>query len=112
MSLLKYIDRLKRMDDLIRRKSTGTPDEFSQKLNISRSQLLQDLKELKELGAPVDYCHISQSYHYTRECMEILNFQASKMLNGMKGGCCYSKFNNSLFYFPLDTRYLVPEVKH
>jgi biotin operon repressor len=54
MSLLKYIDRLKRMDDLIRRKATGSPEEFSQKLNISRSQLLQDLKELKELGAPID----------------------------------------------------------
>lgn len=84
MSLLKYIDRLKRMDDLIRRKSTGTPDEFSQKLEISRSQLLQDLKEFKELGAPVDYCHISKSYHYTRECQVVLSFESAKVLGGIQ----------------------------
>ena len=29
MSLLKYIERLKRMDDLIRRKATGCADEFA-----------------------------------------------------------------------------------
>ncbi len=84
MSLFKYIDRLKRMDDLIRRKATGSTEEFSQKLNISRSQLLQDLKEMKELGAPVDYCHTSRSYLYTRECRVILNFESSKVLGGMQ----------------------------
>ena len=82
MSLLKYIDRLKRMDDLIRRKATGTPEEFSQKLNVSRSQLLQDLKELKELGAPVDFCRITQSYYYTRKCSMSLNFESSNILGG------------------------------
>ena len=84
MSLLKYIDRLKRMDDLIRRRATGNPEQFSQKLNISRSQLLQDLKELKELGAPVDYCPVAHSYHYTRECQLLLNFESSKVLGGMQ----------------------------
>ena len=29
MSLLKYMERLKRMDDLIRRKATGCADEFA-----------------------------------------------------------------------------------
>jgi predicted DNA-binding transcriptional regulator YafY len=82
MSLLKYIDRLKRMDDLIRRKATGTPEEFSQKLNVSRSQLLQDLKELKELGAPVDFCRLTQSYYYTRECHVSLNFESSNIVGG------------------------------
>ncbi|MDZ4810483.1 MAG: HTH domain-containing protein [Bacteroidota bacterium] len=66
MSLLKYIERLKRMDDLIRRKATGKADEFATKLGISRSQLLQDVKELRELGAPIAYCYTSQSYIYTR----------------------------------------------
>jgi biotin operon repressor len=74
MSLLKYIDRLKRMDDLIRRKATGCTNEFAEKLNISRSQLLQDLKELRELGAPIEFCPISKSYLYTKNCTLSLDF--------------------------------------
>jgi predicted DNA-binding transcriptional regulator YafY len=82
MSLLKYIERLKRMDDLIRRKATGNPEKFSEKLNISRSQLMQDLKEYKELGAPVEYCHFSQSYYYTKPCGVILDFEGRKVYGG------------------------------
>lgn len=84
MSLLKYIDRLKRMDDLIRRKATGNAEEFAEKLGISPSQLFQDLKEMKELGAPVNYCHISRSYLYTRDCGVILNFKSGNIYGGMQ----------------------------
>ena len=97
MSLLKYIGRLKQMDDLIRRKATGTPDEFAEKLRISRSQLLQELKELKELGAPVLYCHISQSYHYIRECRVILDFESSKVLGGMQ----VAEFSSTEYFLSL-----------
>jgi predicted DNA-binding transcriptional regulator YafY len=74
MSLLKYLERLKRIDDLIRRKVTGSPNEFAIKLEISRSQLLNDLKELKELGAPISYSSTYRSYYYTQKCHFILDF--------------------------------------
>ena len=80
MSLLKYIERLKRMDDLIRRKATGKAEEFAGKLGISRSQLLQDVKELRELGAPIEYSQTIQSYIYTKPCS--LNID----LNSVKSG--------------------------
>jgi hypothetical protein len=80
MSLLKYIERLKRMDDLIRRKATGKAEEFAGKLGISRSQLLQDVKELRELGAPIEYCPTTQSYIYTKPCSINLD------LNRVRGG--------------------------
>lgn len=80
MSLLKYIERLKRMDDLIRRKATGKAEEFAGKLGISRSQLLQDVKELRELGAPIEYCPTTQSYIYTKPCS--INID----LNRVRGG--------------------------
>lgn len=35
---------------MISRKATGTPDEFSEKLEISRSKILKDIKELKAMG--------------------------------------------------------------
>lgn len=74
MSLLKYIERLKRMDDLIRRKATGCAEEFATKLHISKSQLFQDLKEMKELGAYVEYCPVRKSYYYRNDGRFVINF--------------------------------------
>lgn len=66
MSIIKYITRLKAMDDLIRRKATGTPEEFARKLGIHRSAVMENLKEMKELGAEISYCHIRKSYFYEK----------------------------------------------
>ncbi len=85
MSLLKYVDRLKRMDDLIRRRATGSAREFSRKINISESQLFMELKEMKELGAPIDYCHRSRSYYYKTDCRLVLNFDQSASTRGGNG---------------------------
>ena len=67
MSILKYVDRLKRMDDLIRRKATGTPDEFAIRLGLGKSVLMDELRELKGLGADIVYCRTRQSYYYKTE---------------------------------------------
>jgi hypothetical protein len=84
MSILKYIDRLKRMDDLIRRRATGTAQEFAEKLHISPSQLFQDLKEMRALGAPIDYCQKRKSYFYEKEGKLVLDFAAEGQ--SLKGG--------------------------
>jgi Mn-dependent DtxR family transcriptional regulator len=84
MSILKYIDRLKRMDDLIRRKATGTAQEFAEKLGISPSQLFQDLKEMRTLGAPIDYCPKRKSYFYEKEGKLVLDFATEGQ--ALKGG--------------------------
>ncbi len=76
MSLLKYVARVKRMDDLIRRKATGTPDEFAQRLGISKSMLMLNLMELKQLGAPVKFSHIEQTYYYENNGRFILQFES------------------------------------
>jgi hypothetical protein len=67
MSLLKYVDRLKRMDDLMKKEITGTSKEFAEKLGISRSMLMENLTELKELGAQIAFCPFRRSYHYTNK---------------------------------------------
>jgi hypothetical protein len=64
MSLLKYIERLQRMDSLIFRMSTGTPTEFANKLGIRRSTLFQSLQEMRELGVDIRYSTFRQSYFY------------------------------------------------
>lgn len=67
MSLLKSIDRLKRIDTLIRKQATGTSDEFARKLGISRSMLMENLREMKDLGASICFCPYRRTYFYTTE---------------------------------------------
>ena len=67
MSLLKYLERAKRMDDLIRRKATGNVEEFAGKLGLSRSVLMEHLRDMRDLGAPIRFCDIRHSYYYDGE---------------------------------------------
>lgn len=64
MSLIKYIERIRRIDGLICRRSTGTPEEFAYKLGIRRSTLFLSLQEMRELGVDIRYSCIQQSYYY------------------------------------------------
>ncbi len=84
MSLLKYIDRLKRMDDLIRKKATGCANDFAQKIGISTSQLFENLREMKELGAPIQYCPVRKSYFYEKEARLTIDFMSEGQ--HIKGG--------------------------
>ena len=61
--LFKYLERINRMNDLITMKATGNPDEFSQRLNISRRQLYNDLEMLREIGAEIKYDKYRGSYY-------------------------------------------------
>ena len=67
MAFSKYLRRLERMHALIRRKATGTPDAFADKMGISRSSLMRALCEMKNMGAPIDYDSIRKSYYYSDE---------------------------------------------
>jgi hypothetical protein len=64
MSLIKYLNRLRRMDSLISRMATGTPVEFAEKIGIKRSTLFQSLQEMREIGVDIRYSNIRQSYYY------------------------------------------------
>jgi hypothetical protein len=64
MSSLKYVYRLQRIDDLIARRATGTPEAFAQRLGLCRSELMNCLSEMRQLGANIGYCRKRQSYYY------------------------------------------------
>ena len=66
--LFKYLECINRMNDLITMKATGNPDEFSQRLNISRRQLYNDLEMLREIGAEIKYDKYRGSYYYGNSC--------------------------------------------
>ena len=82
MGLLKSIERLKRMDDLISGEITGTPDEFASKVGISRSMLMENIREMKELGAEIHFCPTRRSYFYANEFRLIIGCQPKRKIMG------------------------------
>ena len=98
MGILKYIERAKRMDDLIRRKATGNADEFARKLGISRSVLMDHLTELRELGAPIVYDEGRCCYRYKGDFT--LFYTEKTRLKRAKGGLAdyFQNFSSVRYY--------------
>ncbi len=58
------MEKLKQLDQLIRLKSTGTPEELSKKLNLSKRHVKNYIETLEDLGAEISYCRFNQTYYY------------------------------------------------
>ncbi len=67
MLLHKYLERMERMHLLIRRKSTGNVEELAEKLQLSRRQTLEYIHEMREMGAPIQFCTYQRTYYYAYE---------------------------------------------
>lgn len=74
MNFIKQIERLKIIHKLIYSEKTGTPSAFAKRLNLSRSQLYNELEVIKELDAPVKYCKKRESFYYETPFELILNY--------------------------------------
>jgi biotin operon repressor len=78
MSILKYVERVKRIDSLISKKATGSPEAFAEKMNLCRSSLLECIREMRELGAPISYCKNRATYYYDKDTELFIEFRQSK----------------------------------
>ncbi len=58
------VERLNSMNDLIRRKATGSPTKFGKKLNVSKSTVQRDIRFMRKVGAPIKFDYSKQSYYY------------------------------------------------
>ena len=67
MPILRYFRKIEHLDSLIRKKATGSQNEFAKKAHLSRSTLNEYLKEMKSLGFPIKFCKHRKSYYYTEE---------------------------------------------
>ena len=52
------------MDLLIRKRSTGNPEDFAARLSVSERSLYNYLTAMRELGAPICYSRVLGSYYY------------------------------------------------
>lgn len=71
------------MDDLIRKEITGNAEEFANKVGIRRSMMMENLREMKELGAEIEYCARKRSYVYVSEFRLVVG-RASKRIGSRR----------------------------
>ena len=75
MSLYIYLNRIQRLDSLIRQKRTGSPKELADKLGISERWLYSFLEEIREeLDCPIRYNRLRRSYEYEKPGKVIIGF--------------------------------------
>jgi len=64
MKFIEKLNQLQRVDQLIRMKATGTPEQLASRLGISKRTVFEVITFMKSLDAPIYYCHHRQSYCY------------------------------------------------
>ena len=67
---MNFEDRLKtlrRLHDLIRRKSTGNYQDLSRRLDVSPATLYRLLDQMKEMGAPIVYNRSRKAFYYQKD---------------------------------------------
>jgi predicted DNA-binding transcriptional regulator YafY len=75
------IEMLKRMDQMIRTKSTGTPEDFAGRLYLSERSLYNYIGLMKALGAPIRYSRTERSYVYEEVGRLVIGFKQPAELN-------------------------------
>ena len=79
---MKHVDlkKILRMDFLIQHQCTGTPVEFAEKMELSRSTLFEYLAYLRyELGVCILYDKYMCTYHYDgKDLYGALGFKSEK----------------------------------
>ncbi|MBO6494850.1 MAG: hypothetical protein JJ978_04720 [Roseivirga sp.] len=65
--MIKQIQRIERLHQLIKLNATGSPQHCAELLEISERQLYNTLDLMKALGAPIYYDIALGSYSYERE---------------------------------------------
>jgi len=64
MKAFEQLERLKRMNRLIKERRTGTPSEFAKYLGISERHLYNSIEEIKEMGIIVKYTRVGNTFYY------------------------------------------------
>lgn len=97
MSILRYFRKVELLDYFIRRKATGNQKEFAHKTGMSKSMLNEYLKEMKEMGFPIEYDREHNSYFYDRQGRMVKTlFKEDLDESEMKkyhGGCTYFRLD-------------------
>lgn len=72
---MKIIFIMRRMDQMIRLQSTGSPEVFASRLGVSERSMFNYLGLLKGLGAPIRFSRSSDSYIYFEDGRTRLEYE-------------------------------------
>lgn len=78
------LERLERIDRLIRIKGTGTPAELAARLKMSERNIYQYLNLMRDLGAPIKFDPYRETYYYSEDGQFIICFQRFDTAEGDK----------------------------
>ena len=79
MNLIKNLNQVERLHELIVQQKTGTSKELAEKLGINRAKLYVLIDELSELNMPVAYSRKYETFYYVQE--KPLTFSAGVSMN-------------------------------
>ncbi len=65
-TIIKQIEIMERIDQLIRLQATGSAEELAERLKISKTKLYRIINLMKRLNAPIEYNFTLQSFVYAR----------------------------------------------
>jgi predicted DNA-binding transcriptional regulator YafY len=66
MKLLEQIERINRLNEMIKYRRTGTPQQLAKRLNLSTSMIYKLMDELRLREVPVEYSRQMGTYYYSR----------------------------------------------
>ncbi|THU38056.1 HTH domain-containing protein [Niastella caeni] len=70
-----YFYRISAIDQCIQSECTGDAQRLATHLGIARSTLFKYLNDMKELGAPIDYCRRRKTFYYKYKGFFMLHFR-------------------------------------
>jgi ACT domain-containing protein len=80
----KIVEKLQRIDQLIRMKATGSPQELAKRLGLAPSTIYQYLDIMKNvLNAPIKYCVHKRSYIYEEDVRLFIGFKNRNNINNI-----------------------------
>jgi len=100
MKMIHQLERVKKINRMIKSANTGSPKEFAGELGISESHFYRYIEELQEMGIPIQYSRARKTYYYENNAELSLSYSLKIISEyGTKeiiGGC--EIFPSLLFY--------------
>jgi predicted DNA-binding transcriptional regulator YafY len=72
MGIFETLERIRIIHEAILHEETGTPEEFAERLHISKRHLYHLLDEYKDYGAKIEYDRIKCTYYYVNHIVILI----------------------------------------
>ncbi len=101
MKLLKQLERLEKINHLIKNECTGIPEDFAENLGVCRGHLYRLISVLNDYGACIEYSRKLHSFYYPKpfnfEKLIHKNSLTNDEMETIKGGFSLKNFIPSPF---------------